>query len=241
VTVAEVFELSDKCVVFLDTNSCLQWEYDEKICAHGEASATEAITLLAQLQALTLSPRLGRHGVSLIAASLSRAFEERTAADNGDFFLRARSYIEARQVEPARFAYVCTSVCITLLALATATAVGFRQPGTPELSFVAAAALGLSGALLSILLRFNTLAIGPYSSRFYVSLGGAVLLLLGAGFGAILLLLQRAGFVLSYALGNWHITAVCTLVAGFSERLVPDLLARLEDQIMRPPAKPKTT
>lgn len=81
-----------------------------------------------------------------------------------------------------------------------------------------------------MLLRFNTLTIDTYTSRFYISLGGISRIIVGSLFGSVFLMFYNAELLLNVVKGASAI-AVASLLAGFSERLIPELLGAFEAKV----------
>lgn len=238
--IAEILAVGKKCIVFVDASGSLQWEYDENLCIEGDASITEAQALLSQLRGLGLSTRGARRGRALIATALSEAFELRVVGDSRDFFRHARDFVRTRREETLHIFHLLAALAVALLVSIYAWYAGDLPKISTATSYATAACLGAWGALLSVLLRFQRIPVKSYSSRAYAAVGGAIRMVLGCGFGAVLLLLQQAGLLLTLAADKPAATAVCALLAGFSERLVPDLLANLDSSLaIKPEDGPK--
>lgn len=191
--IEEILGIGDKYFLFLMPGGKLGWEFDEKICLDGDASAAEALDLLGQLK-LFISDEPGlRSGIGLIAVGLGRAFEDRHLGDDRDFFTDARLFIQARRSEVLQIWYLFSS-----FGAAAAFGLGALIIRSvvlqPTWWWVAkAGSFGATGAVLSVLLRFREIPIGRYTSRLHTSVAGVVRISLGAGLAAVFVLLQRGG------------------------------------------------
>jgi hypothetical protein len=103
--------------------------------------------------------------------------------------------------------------------------------GVSAFDILIGAAAGAGGALLSILTTSKTLANEPYATKqIHVFLGAARILAgtLGAVLAAFAL---KSGFV-SIGSGNrYELFLLVCMVAGLSERLVPNFIERIESGV----------
>jgi hypothetical protein len=230
--IADILAKGDRCCVFLDSSGYLQWEYDEKVCIDGESSVATALELLARLKVTAPRKKTLRRAQSLIAAALSRAFEERRENDGRDFFSAAAAYIDARRTEVLHIWYV--SAALITAALLSTGVLSFAHLNPAMSDFLRLAApMGACGAVISVALRFREIPIELYSSRGYTAIGGFLRVFFGAAFGAIALLFQRAGLLLTVLGTDAFTIASVAFVAGFSERFVPDLIVSLEQRLAK--------
>lgn len=235
--IAEVLYRSEKSFIFLDPAGRLQCEFDERACIDGDNSMAQASDLVCQARLNHFSRRIRRRALGLIASGLTRAFDTRGAGDKTDFFRDAREFLRFRRREGLQFVYLLSA----LLGVVVISAVSFLSPlfaiETTGRSFLLAAHFGSVGALISISQRSRKIAIPRYASRFYAVAGGGSRIFFGAVFGAALLLLQKAGLVLHLLDSNAYALYAASLVAGFSERLIPELIGQFEKQL-RPDESP---
>ena len=127
---------------------------------------------------------------------------------------------------------------------ATALLILHYYPWPELLPFVAAAAFGATGAMLSVATRLRAFELQPcqQSSMNYLM----SITRIGIGFiaGPVLLLLLSSAIVsepmraLIPATGEWRGAAVLGLIGGFAERLIPNLLRRTLSQVEAPAGTP---
>lgn len=101
--------------------------------------------------------------------------------------------------------------------------------------FLRASALGATGAVMSVVQRFQTIPIERYTSKLFTVIGGSSRVIYGAGFGALFLLFLKAGLILQIAADRSYLLAAAALLAGFSERAMPELLEALDRQLLSRP------
>ncbi|WP_242208584.1 MULTISPECIES: hypothetical protein [unclassified Pseudomonas] len=85
---------------------------------------------------------------------------------------------------------------------------------------------GVCGALISVLQRSKSLQVGMYESTRIIVLHGVVRVCLGCAFGVISLVACKAGLLLGLMGESNSRLLILAIVAGFSERLVPDFIAK---------------
>lgn len=117
-------------------------------------------------------------------------------------------------------------VCGVGAVIASLIAAGGRPFGV-------AIALGAAGGVVSVLLRFKSIEIDTYTTPLYVAVAGVARVAFGAAAGVVFLLTQRAQLILAFQGVSADLVALGCFVAGFSERLLPDLLEKLEQAAAR--------
>jgi hypothetical protein len=110
-------------------------------------------------------------------------------------------------------------VCALLLALDGSLEDGHKYSGFPR-----AGALGALGAFFSVLTRNSELAVESLFDTWNTFLECAAKAMTGCIAGVLALLAVKANVVLGFVSGSEHTLLLLSVVAGFSERLVPDLL-----------------
>lgn len=225
VVIEEVVQVSYQCGVYITQGNKLHWVYELGACVDAERSISSAVELLTQLNSLPISATTRRRGLKIIGTALHEAFMDRTANDRRDYFKSAKEYVTLRHREATQmnyFAVAMATFCSAVGALLFVLNFDAVRP------FAIGAIMGGVGAFVSVAQRFRSIPIDRYSSFTYIALGGISRILFGIIFGALFRLMHEAGLVLSSASGNLSMLAVASFVAGFSERLIPDLLQQVE-------------
>src|SRR5262249_22023257 len=93
---------------------------------------------------------------------------------------------------------------------------------------ILAAAAGGVGAIASVLQRISSLEISPYAPLWYAVLQGAARVLVGALFGVFFALANKANLVLGTFANNLYAIAAFGVLAGISERFVPEIIRKME-------------
>jgi hypothetical protein len=195
-------------------------------CVDASTSMAEASNLLNELRSVIDQQTVRFRGCQIIGVELSHALEERVAGDTRDFFAGARQFVYSSLRERLNLRYlVAAFVTACVISAGCVIAVIYASS---TMDFFIAAGLGGAGALVSVTQRFRRIPIEPYSSGFYISVAGVSRIFVGAVFGAVFLLFQNAGLLLSAANGNPSLLYSAAFVAGFSERMIPEILERFE-------------
>lgn len=97
----------------------------------------------------------------------------------------------------------------------------------PALLYRIAIIGGVVGALLSALQRTKSINFSLYESRESIVSQAVIRILIGAISGALVVVLAEADIAFTLVKGSLHKTFIAALIAGFAERLIPDLLTSL--------------
>jgi hypothetical protein len=225
-----VIHKSLRGAIYLAKAEDLRWDEADNLGQHWYRSTAEVINLLTPVKS-TIRNKIDRErAIKMLAAGLARALEEKAADPDEDYMLEARNFIRARELEILRLwyfvaAFVTVTVTIIVLTLIT------RGVVSPLREFLIAAIWGGAGAMISVSTRFRSIDMEQYSSRRFTFVGGTSRILFGFVFGAVFLLFHKGGILLSVATGQPFLLWAAALVAGFSERAIPEVLAQVEHQI----------
>jgi hypothetical protein len=121
-------------------------------------------------------------------------------------------------------AWVCLLIAIPI---DIAVCYGLGRTFRTDPIFLAAAA-GAVGAMASVLQRVGSLDINPLAPLWYAVLQGGARIALGMLFGVFFALANKANMVLGTFAKDLSAILVFGIVAGISERFVPEILQRLE-------------
>jgi hypothetical protein len=229
----EVVQISDTCGVYITTGDKLHWLLldDDMPVDHGRSTGT-AMDLLTQLDALALPKGTHRRGLKIIGTCLHEALTNHNVHDRRKHFSRAQEFVATRVRERLQIWYFSTAVAATFFLCALLALVWSQVQGAG--TYAMAGLLGGVGAFVSIAQRFRSIPIERYSSYSYTALGGISRIVFGVIFGELLLLMQKAGLVLALADTQPFLLGLACFVAGFSERLIPELLEQFESRLSEP-------
>ncbi|MGZ4778522.1 MAG: hypothetical protein ACXV5L_04950 [Thermoanaerobaculia bacterium] len=222
--IEEIIAQTAECGVFLTKKNGIHWEYNPAACVDATDSIGVAVELMTEARSSFFRGSVKRRALALVAIGLAKALQERREGDGRDFFAGARLFIVARHRELLHLSYVVWAAVMTAIIAAVGITLAVRVPATRD--FAVAAALGSIGALVSVMQRFRSIQIDRYSSSAPTAMAGMSRALLGAIFGGLLILLNRADLVLSVASNRPFLLPAAAFIAGLCERLIPDLLER---------------
>jgi hypothetical protein len=226
-----VIHKSQRGAIYLAKDEDLRWDEINDLGAHWHRSTAEAINLLTPVKS-TIKNRTDRNrALKMLAAGLARALEERTADSDEDYLLKAREFIRARELEILRLWYFVAAFVTVVVITTIALGINTRSAGSLLREFSIAAICGGIGAMISVSERFRSIEVERYSSRRFIAVGASSRIFFGFIFGAAFLLFHKGGLLLNVANNQPFLLAAAALVAGFSERAIPEVLAQVEHQI----------
>jgi hypothetical protein len=232
--IVEIIHLTSRGAIYLTPGEAglgerLCWDEEDNLGQHWYRATADANPLLTQIR-LTITDRVVRgRAIVMVGASLARALETTNAKDDEDFFVRAREFITVRQREILQIRYFATAVVSVIITTAALGLAAYLIPVARD--FLIASLIGGVGGLISVSQRFRSIQVEPYTSRLFTQIGGGSRICFACIFGALFLLFQKAGILLSVATGQPFLMVAGAFVAGFSERAIPELLEQFERQI----------
>ncbi|AVX89830.1 hypothetical protein [Pseudomonas sp. VE 196-7] len=148
---------------------------------------------------------------------------------NSTVFTTAISFIEKSITDRAKFYLILHSLILSLIFIAASaiTYSKFQSTTAPMLNLLLIGVLGgVCGAQISVLQRSKDLQVGLYESTRMIVLQGLVRVGLGCAFGVISLIACKAGLFLDLMKESNSRLFILAIVAGFSERLIPDFIEK---------------
>lgn len=233
--VVEILQRSDKYFIFLNQEGSLQWEFEGALCAEPDDSSAQAFQLVSQVSMSGIPGKRRRRVLTHIADALANALASRRVGDTRDFFENARALVDITRVEVLHLTYLISAFASLIVISALLYTVSALASSDLARDFLMSSLLASVGAFVSVLLRFRAIQVETYTSQFYTLLGGTTRIVAGALFGAIFLLLHRAELLLT-VLKTPVSVAAASVLAGFSERFVPELLAAFESRLTASPS-----
>lgn len=159
----------------------------------------------------------------------------------------ARADVLKEREAAGRLQYLaCAAACgvVLLLALALLHA-GAAAPASAADDFLLAGQAGLAGAMFSIALAIRSRTVALDTDIRGNASEGLLRLVIGLASGALILLLLTSGILPQLAFGEvglsaenltWKGVAVVAFLAGFAERLIPDILDKAYPQPVGAPS-----
>jgi hypothetical protein len=207
----------------------LVWDATEKVASAAYYAAV-ARSLETRIDTGLLT-RYRKYARRLAASCLSIAFEDnlekrkKDGKEKEDYFTEAREFIDTKASEIAQLQYLGMAFSMAFLF----STIIFSIPSLYGDMYrpLVGGAFGAIGAFVSVLIRFRKIKIKEYSMTFYTAIRGTTRVLLGFLFGVIFVIIQESGVI---GVGNGNVFSIYTLsfISGFTERFVPELMAKVK-------------
>jgi hypothetical protein len=236
-------------IVYLDEQQCVQWVTHPEYYGDFAPDFGNVVNRAGYLEEIArelLSPRQRMGFQRMVAESVARLLDDRTSDHAKDMLDRAEAYLKARTSERARMWYitaVAVGTCLALLAMLVLWE--FRAALVPNMGATAfdlglATAIGSLGALISVALRLRELNVDGTAGPAVHYFEGAIRVVAGMAGGLLVGLAVKSNLVLgaiNSAEKSLALLLAVAAVAGASERVVPDLIKRVEGTISGADAK----
>jgi hypothetical protein len=234
-------------IVFLDQLFYLHWYYNAAYAEGGFAKDYgEVVIRQANLEATSILLLEGTQLEvfrRLLGESIARLLEDRDSENAHQMLDKAEVFLRARSRERARFWYLSATLAGTALALGLGIlAWSFRERvaatvgvGEGAVELLLGAGVGAFGALISVLLRSDELAIDVSAGKPVHFFEGTMRALVGAAAGLLFALTVKSNILLGAVNRSERATPillVICVIAGASERLLPDLIKQLEGTLV---------
>jgi hypothetical protein len=225
--IAEIIGQTDSSGVYITVEGHIKWEY------YANRIVPDRLKLaIRKFEGLTLivrrTYRQGNRDNARreLANALRAALETPESDDPLEAFAEVESSLCGQYARKAATWHVAGAVISTLgLAGIGYLVYCFCQD---EATLVAQGAIaGAVGALISVLLRIKSLEISV-SQLWYWGIEGFMRTFFGAICGGFVVVLIKANIFMGLAGQNVYACYTISIVAGFSERLVPNILASIE-------------
>ena len=218
--------------VFTTTDNQLRWRYkaNNGVVPFRLLGAVSEFDSIMSAIAVSVPRAHRKETYHQLGKALFAAFHTPQGTRPGREFRKVRLFVRKKAKERARLSYVLASLATTtVLALVVVTIYFyFRIPASNLRLVILGGCFGAVGATISVLQRSPSLELDPWVSRRYHALQGVTRIVLGFIFGGIFVIGSKANFVLGVIRNNPYPLLILCIVAGFSERLIPELLSKFE-------------
>jgi hypothetical protein len=227
-------------IVYLDPDLNVEWAYTDNYGEIGK-DAGQILNRATELQALPVSHLTDEQIEAfrmLIGEAVARILGPGTDLTGAqDALDKAASFLQARNREITRWWYLQAALVSATLVIALAVILWlFREyvrpfVGVSAFDILIGGGAGAGGALLSILTTSKGLGNEPYATRrIHLFLG--VARILAGTLGAILAAFAlKSGFISIGSTNRHELFLLVCMVAGLSERLVPNFIERVESGV----------
>jgi hypothetical protein len=242
-TITTVIFKSETCIVFLDQRQNSVWMTNSNYGDFAEdfGSVIARVDLLNSTPSDLLTQSQHEAFQRLIGGAIARLLDDQEG-DNAVLILeKAETYLKTRTTERARKWFLSSAFAVCGVALLCAALLFvLRGPvqqriGVTAFEIALASLMGTLGALLSIVLRVTRLDIDAMAGAGVHYFEGAVRTIAGM-FGALLVALSvKAGILLGIINSTdkrLPFLLVLGIVAGASERLVPNIIKKVEGTLI---------
>jgi hypothetical protein len=174
-----------------------------------------------------------------LGGALFRAFSDKAATcPAADYFVDVAEHIQTRALDMARFVYVASGFTFALLVAGILLAIYVSPwlPGNTARVMILGCLGGAIGSALSIFARSNSLQISPYKQRAFSAFQGMSRIALGVLFGFILVCCVKGNVLLGVISDRPYALFAFSILAGWSETFVPELLRKMETDTRTPSA-----
>jgi hypothetical protein len=227
-------------IVYLDEDLYVEWAFSPEFDTNWPPEVGLVLNRVSLVQALPVSAltpeQLGAFR-QLVGEAVARVLQYKDGQAANQALDNAVAWLEARNRESARWAYLIgSSAAAALAATATLLLWILRDQagwllGAPVLEASIGAGMGGIGALLSILLRSRNLPLDAAADRrlhVFEGIARVAAGAIGAGLVALGIKSELLLNVVSSSSQPLTLLAAVCMVAGASERLVPDFIQRVE-------------
>jgi len=233
-------DVSDEIVRVVDkSNNFVVWIDRDGEVAHevraGKKFDDDIFIELSELSALgrlMLGDAQRKLFVFKLASSLVVALRK-NSAETGGSFESAKQYLMKVIEVQASSRLIYSVIVFSILLFFVFVFVFFKWPavGSGGLSLLLVGASGgLLGALISVLQRSKDIKVVPFEPLHHIVLQGVVRIGLGCCFGVIAILACKAGVLLELLGSDTKKLLLLAVVAGVSERLIPDFIEKMSDE-----------
>ena len=147
-------------------------------------------------------------------------------------FNDVENYIFTSSKEKAKIFYLLSglvsSIIISLIIILTRYFILTNNDYEYLNIFFIASFCGVWGALISIFQRSKNFSLDPFTSIFYISFQSTTIIVLGLIFGCLFILAYKAKLILGILDGNIYTIELFSVLSGFSERFIPELLNKID-------------
>lgn len=229
-------------IVYLDDDLCVQWTTNQHYgdFASDFGNVTNRAGYLEETANGLLSPIQHKSFQRLLAESIARLLDDRSSVNAQSILDRAEAYLKARTTERARIWFIVAATIVTSLALVGLLILWiFRDVvkfnlGPTAFELALSACIGSLGALVSVVLRLRELNVDALAGRGVHYFEGTARVIAGMAGALLIGLAIKSNLILGTINSSDKSLALLlavSVVAGASERIVPNLIKKVEGTI----------
>ncbi|MGD1046838.1 MAG: hypothetical protein ABR936_16140 [Bacteroidota bacterium] len=228
--IKSIYNLTSTNVIYtVEPDDSIHWELDVDLCPNNNNVISSYQILFSRAKSV-LPKRKTKIAHNMLIAGLIKGLESDKLTPEINYFKEAELFIDNMQNESVHFRYVATALLITILSIIPAISYYYFFGSTHIYNILVGCFFGSIGAFVSILQRFQTIHILKYSSWRYIVLRAISRILIGTIFGALFIIVQKAGIVLNIINANDFLIYAFSFMSGLSERYFPELMQSIQTQ-----------
>jgi hypothetical protein len=240
-TISFIFGHSTDVIVFRDGRDRVQWEINSDLLSRPQSLVHQLYDRLHDRVVSCLSNASKRKQLTdELAQALFLGLSEADEAKALKYFENVVGRIAHEAQIEARFTYLVTGSVAAGVILAVGLLMGYLLAADVR-DIVVGAVAGSIGAWASILSRASQLELGPFETPTNLKFQGFTRILLGMVFGVIAIVAMKTGQLFPSSSSNLWITTLTTFVSGWSERLIPEIISKIETRAAKAAATSTTT
>lgn len=228
--VATILGESTIAVVYTTADNQLRWKYHQ----NGGAIPAPMVPARQKFDALmtdistSVPSKHKPPAYAHLGKALFNALDVNEPAKIDEAFTYVVSFVNQVRMQRARLVYVRAFLIVALVIISVALAVSYLPVLDVVMKGVIGVIFGVAGACISVLQRSASTDVDIAAGESLVAVQGGARALVGALFGLFVVLASVGDLVLGVAKANVVALAALAVVGGVSERLVPEIIGKLE-------------
>lgn len=227
--VNSVLGQSASVAVYTTTDEQLRWNYTANngtIPATKHPAISKFDSLMSEIKTVA-PPKYKQECFALLGKALFAALDTDAKGVDPNTFESLEIFLHRLAQQRTRTSYVFLCMFITAVSC-TAALLVIHNAQTLHVTYFYAAVFGSIGACISVMQRANNIDIDWTLDHLGLALQAISRISLGALFGAIFVIACKYQILLGAFAENIGALYLFAMVAGFSERMIPELFERLE-------------
>jgi hypothetical protein len=227
--VASILGQSTKVTVFTTKDNHLRWQYHENkglIPDDRIPALNEFDSLMTEIKAFVPTHNK-TEAYTRLGKALFASLNAKETADSIRNYETVKSFITQSFLLRARFLYTSFALGVAIFSIIFLLIIQRFLSATNDVYFYGAV-FGATGAAVSVMQRSRNIELDVQLPDRSLYLQACIRVLLGLIFGLLFIFASKANLVMGTINSDFFGLCVFALVAGFSERMIPDLIGRLE-------------
>jgi len=226
-TIASIAGASKDFLVVITADDQILWETNLREIKNGQKESINEFNRLRARMNIALPEKDKRLARYFIADALFTAW---TSSNANKSFEKAQEYITTLANRRSSMFFLLGSSVLSIITLIIGLFIilpKFEISNNIDLAVIGGVS-GSIGAMISVLQRHDKLKLDDFTTPQFYLTHGSIRILLGVIFGTILVIAVKADLVAGITNERPSAIILLSLVAGFNERFIPDLLNKLQ-------------